>query len=94
LAEHQRLLSLDRMRNHLLIILSELKFDWVWQLRNNLTLNSLSMSRYDLSKVVNSILHETLGLVKLIPELLLDSAHIRPSVHSVGFNIGNLILVL
>jgi hypothetical protein len=27
LAEHQRLLSLDRMRNHLLIILSELKFD-------------------------------------------------------------------
>lgn len=88
------MLSLDRMRNHLLIILSELKFDRVWQLRNNLSLNSLSIIRYYLSKVVNAILHETLGLMKLIPELLLDSAHIRPSVHSVGFNIGNLILIL
>jgi len=94
LAEHQRLLSLDWMRDHILVVLGKLKFNWFWQLWNNICLNCLSVGRNDLGEVVDSVLHETLSLMKFIPELLLDSAHISPCVHLIGLNICNLILVL
>lgn len=94
LAEHQRLLSLDWMRDHLLVVLGELKFDWIWQLWNHISLDSLSVGRNDLGEVVDSVLHETFSLMKFIPELPLDSAHISPCVHLIGLNICNLILVL
>lgn len=94
LAEHQRLLSLNWMSDHLLVVLGELESDRIWQLLNDLCLSSLGVGRNDLSKIVDSVLHHTLSLMKFIPELLLDSAHISPSIHLIGLNISNLILVL
>jgi hypothetical protein len=61
---------------------------------NNLCLSSLGVGRNDLRKIVDAVLHHALSLVKFVPELLLDSAHISPSIHFIGLNISNLILVL
>lgn len=46
-----------------------------------------------LSKVCDTLDCSIFDLMQFVPEILLNLVHVAPQIHSIGFNISNLLLV-